>query len=266
MAVRAMSSKDLRSVTDGWPYVPGQISVRRIRGADNRIRIQMRVDLGVLQMEVTGRPDGHRPYGQESLLEYHRDRIETYRRRNGSDLGFTLDAQECRELREEAMQYYQRYLANFVLEDYEAVSRDTQRNIEVLDLCGTYAAADGDRVALESYRPYIVMMNSQSKALLAMRQDGFRTALAHVNAGLRSIRDFFVRVGQRDAFRSCGEAHVLRVLRREIKRHLPIDPVRIMRRKLRRAVEQERYEEAARLRDELQSILGERHRQEPQPE
>jgi hypothetical protein len=53
-----MPSKDLRLITTDWPYEPGQINVRKIRGVDNRIKIQMRLDLGLLQMEMTGRPDG----------------------------------------------------------------------------------------------------------------------------------------------------------------------------------------------------------------
>src|SRR5687767_10449365 len=104
-----MSSKDLRQITDDWSYEPGQIHVRKIRGMDNRIKIQMRVDLGVLQMEVDGRPDGRRPYNHESYLDYQLERSEAHNRRNGTDLGFVLDTEECREVREEALQYYQRY-------------------------------------------------------------------------------------------------------------------------------------------------------------
>lgn len=251
-----MAAKDLKCVTDGWPYVPGQVSVRRVRGSDNRIKIQMRVDLGVLQMETIGRPDGNRPHDHESLLDYHRDRLEAYRQANGNDLGFTLGKEECRDLREEAFQYYQRYLANFVLEDYEAVARDTRRNIEVLDLCRTYAGGDEDRYSLEAYRPYIVMMNSQSQALGAMRLGAYRVALNHVEAGLRTIRDFFRQANHPKAFRESGEVEVLRTLRREILRRLPVDPTRVVRRKLKKAIEQERYEDAARYRDQLESLLG----------
>jgi hypothetical protein len=250
-----MAGKDLRLITDDWPYEPGQINVRKIRGADNRIKIQMRVDLGVLQMEVDGRPDGRRPYNHDSLLQYHTERVQAHQRRNGTDLGFALDPQECREIREEALQYYQRYLANFVLEEYEAVAGDTQRNLEVLDLCAKYASEDEDRYSLEQYRPYIVMMHVRSKALGAMRKSAFRTALAHVETGLRTIRQIYREFGEPGAYRLSGEVHVLKALRKEIRRHLPADPIRQIRRKLNRAVAEERYEEAARLRDELESLL-----------
>lgn len=249
-----MSSKDLVTITDGWPYEPGQVSVRKIRGRDGRIKIQMRVNLGILQMEAEGRPDGERPFSHESLLEHHRDRLENHRRINGTDLGFTLDPEECRAVREEAIQYYHRYLANFVLEDYEAVARDTQRNLDVLDLCVSFAAEEEDQYSLEQYRPYILMMNVRSKALLAIEKERYRTALAHVDSGLRRIRDFFRHYGEPRAFKLSGEVQVLKTLRKEILSHIPEDPIRRTARLLKRALREERYEDAARLRDELESL------------
>lgn len=257
-----MPSKDLRVITDGWPYEPGQINVRKIRGADNRIKIQMRVDLGVLQMEVDGRPDGRRPHDHDSLLDYHQQRVDAHHRRNGTDLGFTLDSEECRDIREEAFQYYQRYLANFVLEDYEAVSRDTKRNLDVLDLCIKYASDEEDRYSLEQYRPYILMMHYRSKALSAMKKKAYRTAKAHVESGLKTLKDYFAQFGQPKAYKLSDEVKVLKALRREIRGHLPVDPLVKARKMLARALAEERYEDAARLRDEIESL----QRSDPQPD
>ena len=250
-----MDPNDLRPVLRNWPYHPGQINVRRIRGTDNRIKIQMRLDLGVLQMEPTGRPDGQKPHDHESLLEYHRNRLDAHKRRNGTYLGFSLGSEEVRDLQEEAMQYYQRYLANFVLEEYDAVARDTQRNIEVLDFCLEYARDDEDRYALEPYRPYIIMMHTRSKALGAMKKQSFPVALMHVNQGLERIREFFRDYGDRKAYRYSAEVDILKALPREIRRNLPPDPARRTKRRLARALDEERYEDAARLRDELQHLL-----------
>src|SRR6187549_2621002 len=41
-----------------WPYDPQGISVRKKKGDDGREILQMRLDLGMLQLETTGRPDG----------------------------------------------------------------------------------------------------------------------------------------------------------------------------------------------------------------
>src|SRR5438034_11338052 len=67
-------SLDLNTILKDWPHENGHVKVRKITGLDGREKLQLRVDLGVLQMEVTGRPDGQRPHNCESLLEYHQRR------------------------------------------------------------------------------------------------------------------------------------------------------------------------------------------------
>ena len=64
-------SLDLNTILKDWPHENGTIKVRKIIGLDGREKLQLRIDLGVLQMEMTGRPDGQRPHGSESLLAYH---------------------------------------------------------------------------------------------------------------------------------------------------------------------------------------------------
>ncbi len=65
-----MDHTDLRELLQSWSYEPGRVNARRITGADDRQRLQVRIDLGVLQMEMEGRPDGQRPQDYESLLAY----------------------------------------------------------------------------------------------------------------------------------------------------------------------------------------------------
>ena len=63
-------SQDIRAILAGWAFDPNQIQVRVIAGDDGTEKIQMRIDLGLLQMEINGRPDGQRPNGSESILDY----------------------------------------------------------------------------------------------------------------------------------------------------------------------------------------------------
>jgi hypothetical protein len=252
-----MPTRDIQTIIEQWPYESGQINVRKIRGGNNRLKIQMRVDLGVLQMELDGRPDGQRPYNCESLLDYYQRLAKNYKQKNGTDLGFFLDTEECKAIRDEADQYYKRYLANFVLEDYEAVIRDTQRNLDALDFCGKFASDEADQLSMEQYRPYLVMMNVRCKSLIALENGAYRTALTHVENGLRMIKSFFDKFGVPKAFKMSGEVKVLKKLRKEVRQHLPVDPVRKLKRKLTRALKEERYEDAARFRDQLDTLLNE---------
>ncbi|MCG8405595.1 MAG: UvrB/UvrC motif-containing protein [Phycisphaerales bacterium] len=249
-----MASYDLRRILTGWDYEPGQITVRKISGDDGTVKIQMRLDLGVLQMEVSGRPDGQRPHGAESLLDHHLAQLEKYKELNGTDLGYELTPEGCQALREEAVQYYHRYLAEFVLEDFEGVERDTARNLSLLDICRKYSQEEADREALEQYRPYLIMMNTRAQVHLALRKGRFKTALARVKSGLSMICEILSEVGYEEPLEESTEAGILRSLQQEIMARMPADPVQKLESELEKAVAEERYEDAIVLRQRIEAM------------
>ena len=251
---RRMSSKDITPVLKGWDYESGTINVRKINGLDGTPKLQMRLDLGLLQMEMSGRPDGAKPHGHESLLDYFEAQLAEHRKSNGSDLGFHLSSEQCQSLREESLMYYQRYLSLFVLEEFAGVVRDTSRNLRVLDLCGQFAIDESDRLVLEQYRPYITMMNARASAYLQLKSGRPAEALRTVDAGLKSIKEFFEKFGQEEAYGRSNEVRVLKRFAREIRRKLPVNPMDRLQRKLDKAVKKEEYEEAARLRDKIAAL------------
>ena len=69
-------SQDIQRLLDDWEFEPDQLQVRFITGDDGREKIQMRIDLGLIQLELSGRPDGERPEGHESLLEFYEAKAE----------------------------------------------------------------------------------------------------------------------------------------------------------------------------------------------
>lgn len=247
-------NKDISPVLKGWDYESGTLSVRKIPGLDGAPKLQLRLDLGILQMEMTGRPDGHRPNGHESLLDFFETLLKEHQERNGTELGFHLTGEQCERLREEAMMYYHRYLGLFALGEFDGVVRDTDRNLRVLDLCGKYAVEDQDRLFLEQYRPYLIMMNTRAAASLDFQQNRYSQALETVQNGLAEIKEFFVRFGQEAAYPKCSEVRVLKRLARDIRQHLPADPLRKLKSRLDKAVKHEAYEEAAVLRDKIKLI------------
>ncbi len=245
------ASKDVLPLLKGWDYEPGTINVRKINGLDGRPKLQMRLDLGLLQMEVNGRPDGQRPHGRESLLEFYEEQLKDHTDKNGTELGFHLTSSQCQSLREEAQMYYQRYLSLFVLEDFPGVIRDTDRNLRVIDLCGKYAMNEQDRLVLEPFRPYITMINVRARASILYNDKRYREALAIVKEGLESIREFFTRFGQEESYARSSEVKILRRFARDIRKKLPVDPIQKLKSQLDKAVQREAYEEAARIRDEI---------------
>ena len=123
-------SFDISHLLDDWEYQAGQVVVRKFKGADGKEKIQLRVDLGVLQMNAEGRPDGKRPYGHPSLFDHYRIRLQKHRAAHeGSEDGFKLTSEDCAKLQLEALQYHHRYICLLQLEYYDAVLRDAGRNL-----------------------------------------------------------------------------------------------------------------------------------------
>ena len=65
-------SKHIDDALKGWEHEPGSVQARLVRGNDGRQVIQMRVELGILQLEMAGRPDGARPHDCPTYFAYLR--------------------------------------------------------------------------------------------------------------------------------------------------------------------------------------------------
>src|SRR3989442_14808903 len=102
---------DISHLLEDWDYQPGQVAVRKFKTKDGTEKIQLRVDLGLLQMNASGRPDGQRPFGRESLFDHFQARLEKQRRANpGTGDAFGLKAEDYAKLQQEGSQYLQRHI------------------------------------------------------------------------------------------------------------------------------------------------------------
>ena len=137
-------NNDISSVLGDWEYAPGELRVRKIEGRDGRAKIQVRMDLGVMQLEWDGRPDGVRPKECASLLEYYLDKLARSQEQDGID-SFTLSRDDCWDLAQEAMKFYWRRISFFELKEYALAEQDARHNLSILDLCYQYAEAEEDR-------------------------------------------------------------------------------------------------------------------------
>lgn len=249
-------TNDLTKLLQDWPFVAGQLAVRLIEGDDGREKLQIRLDLGLLQLEAEGRPDGSRPHGFESLLDYYESKLEEHQMEGGDPEQFQLDEDACRALREEASQFYHRYVALYVLEDLEGVLRDTSRNLRALDFMERHAASDEDRESLAQFRPYLLMMRARALAGLAIRDREPRAAILAIDEALERIREHFVEAGEPELYEESSEARLLEGMKESLVPKLPVSPETELRDRLNKAIEQENYELAAILRDELRAMGG----------
>lgn len=252
-------SPDISDLLEQWPYAAGQFNVRLITGNDGEPRIQIRLDLGMLQMHLDGRPDGKRPEGYGSLLEYFEaraDGIEPPAEGDPTDEQLTLDDADIRSLREEASQYYHRYMALLALEDYDGVIRDTGRNLRMLDFVVKHADKPDEAQELETFRPYIMMVRARARASRSLKDNEPKAAVLAIDEGLDALRTHFEGRGELEQFEQSNEAELLRQMKSSLLPRLPVSQTAELRERLRAALAQENYELAAILRDELR-MLGE---------
>jgi hypothetical protein len=248
---KTVNNLDLNDLLEGWPHEPGQVKARKIIGRDGCEKIQLRIDLGLIQMEMHGRPDGLRPHGFESLLHYHQAKAAMV---NSGEQAYALSEADVAALQQEGAQYYHRYLSLFQLRDFENVIRDTARNLEMLDFVSEYATDEDSKWMLEQFRPYVIMMNTRARASLELKDGNTGEAVRLIEAGKEKIEAFYRAIGQPEWIESSNELAFLNDWLREVRDAVPLTPLELMERDLKRAIDDEAYERAAELRDAIRSL------------
>src|SRR5258705_6196440 len=175
--VPSAMSLDLNTILKDWPHENGNIKVRKITGLDGREKLQLRVDLGVLQMEMNGRPDGQRPHKCESLLEYHQKRAA---RAGEKGQPYELTSEQCGELQQEGIQYYHRYLSLFQIDEFEGVIRDTQRNLDLFTFVDEHSEREDLVWSFQQFRPYVLMMNTRARVSILLADGQLGDAISEI--------------------------------------------------------------------------------------
>jgi hypothetical protein len=245
---------DISGLLRSWEYdIRQEMMVRRVMGVDARMKIQMRLDLGVLQMEEDGRPDGKEPHGSESLLSYFENSVGRMKVKEGSTANFKLDKDDCYALQQEGLQYYYRYLCFFQLGDYKKAERDTARNLRLFDFVKTYAGEESYVEDFEQYRPYVMMMNTRAKVLGALKSKKVNKAVEEINQGIHRIERVYERAGESHSSPRTEVAFLRNWAEEILRRYTPSKRQRLVE-ELDRAVKNEEYERAAKIRDRLNRL------------
>ncbi len=256
-------SFDIRRLVEGWDFQPDEITVRSIKGDDGKEKLQLRVDLGLMQLEIDGRPDGRLVHGQESWLDWHQLQQREHDSANPDGAPYQLDSEDCAELMREGVQYYHRYISFWHTERYELCARDTQRNLNLFEFVRSHAKYDRDKVQFDQWRPYVTMMHTRAVGTPLVELQQWDAAVGAIEAGIRGIEQFLSDYGQESEAEKVGELVFLRRWRKEIVSRTSDgsgaeqdsdDPVVMLQASLKQAIEEERYEDAASLRDELSRL------------
>jgi len=216
---------DISRLLEDWDYQPGQVVVRRFKGKDGKEKIQLRVDLGLLQMNAEGRPEG-----------------------------FKLNAEDCAKLQLEALQFHHRYICLLQLEDHSAVIRDAERNLRVFDFVSKHAENEELAWSLQQFRPQLLMVLTRARGSEALQAKDYALAIQHVEEGVEQIRAFYREHSRSEAAESGPEVQSLETWLGEIRARRPLSRREKLERALQDAVRTEDYEKAAKMRDALKNL------------
>lgn len=227
-----------------WPYDPTAVSVRLVEGGDSREVIQMRVELGVLQLETTGRPDGWNPEGESTFFDYL-IKLEV----STAD-SFVLSEEQCMECDREFVQFYHRRICWLALQRYEDAVRDADHTLGLMDFCKRNSPEDEWTLTHEQYRPFVLYHRTQAAAMASVSEDKPELAVESINKGLDRLRAIYDSHNiEEEEFDSDELVERLVELRESLRDQFDVG--RTLKERLNDAVAAEQYELAARLRDEI---------------
>jgi hypothetical protein len=248
---------DISHLLEQWDYQPGQPSVRKFTGKDGMEKIQLRVDLGLLQMNAEGRPDGKHPLGHASLYDYYQSKLYKHLATNGgTDASFRLTSEDCDKLRLEAFQYHNRYNCLLQLKEYPAVVRDTERNLAVFDFVQKHAESEELAWSLQQFKPQLLMIHTRARGSELLAANDFAAAIKEIEEGLDRIREFYREHSRhtQEPVEQSGEVNYLKTWLEEVYAQRPLSKREKLERALNDAVSNEDYEKAAEMRDALRNL------------
>ncbi len=235
--------QDIDHILRSWAYEPGDVLVRTIKGSDGREVLQMRVDLGVLQMEMEHRPDGERPGGSDTFLDY------LLKESFHHGAGFQLAEKDCVEVDREFVQYYHRRVCWLAMRDFARAVRDADHTLALMDFAKKHSPSDEWTMSHEQYRPFVLFHRTQASALAALEEDKPEDAISAIGEGLDRMQKFFGEYHAEDRFADDEMVERLEELRETLRDRYQVG--KTLAERLAEAVETEQYELAAQLRDEI---------------
>ena len=240
--------QNLDELLQNWTYDPGSVSVRLVEGTDGRDVLQMRIELGMLQLETSGRPDGLRPGGADTYYD-HLQQLEL-----AAGDGFVLTDEYCFECDREFVQFYHRRICWLAMQEYAHAVADADHTLRLMDFCIRHSSDEQWKLSHEQYRPFVMYHRIQANAMSKLVKDAPEEAVESINLGLEELHLVFARHDLDEEFETDELVVRLTELRESLRDQFDVG--RTLQEQLADAVAMEQYELAASLRDKMQKRHG----------
>jgi len=245
---------DLSELTAGWACPAGETAARIVPGLDGNDVVQLRVDAGVLQMELDGRPDGLRYRGCSTVLEYIRRRLRR---------GQPPSARDWEELQRELNQFNYRRMAFTSLAEQVPIGANDEvsagylrRAVRDIDHCLMIVRlldghTDNGPGAGVTLLPTLIFNRSRMLARLLTMEGRHDEAVEEAEAGVTALRRALEEAGLEPEHcdQDPGIAY-LEQLAKRIREQYGVK--RTLQERLADAIAAEDFETAAALRDQLE--------------
>ncbi len=244
---------DLDELISGWECPPGELRARVVVGRDGSELLQLRIDLGVMQMLPAGRPDGQRCHGLPTAREYVEHELRVT---EGA-----LSNEDWQELERELVQTNYRRVAYSTLaedalhaNDTDQASRFIQGALVDIQAClgSLELMVDRETITDEhaALRPTLVFDQARLRSQLAIVESHYEEAIEHAEAGALVLDELLEEIGFDEELREQDPGVMyLMELGRRLRQEYGI--TRTLREELEAAIDNEDFERAADLRDEL---------------
>lgn len=246
-------SLDICELIDDWESPADSVAARELTGFDGAKLLQLRVELGVLQMFREGRPDGDRPHGMPSVLEF----VEHELRLGSQPRTATWD-----ELRREIQQFNYRRVAEAAIAEKAIQAQSAEQATYTVERCAddiTFCLrglcllnehCKGGAGQLAAMIPNLVFHRARLRTRLRCCQQRFDQAIEEAETGARELCIVLEAAGFDESIRARdpGVTFLRDLAARIRKEHDVRDELR---ERLQAAIDAEDFEAAARLRDEL---------------
>jgi hypothetical protein len=249
--------RDLDDVIQDWPYdpEPGEVLARKVRTREGRTVLQVRIELGVLQLEVGARPDGTRPHGFATFLDYLRHNAASRGQApGGKSPPWVMSPEQCAAADREFIQFYHRRVAWLALRDYDKAIQDADHTLALMDFVRRHGREEDYVNSHEQFRGLVLFHRAQAATALALERHKPEEAIDALREGIENL-DVHQRTwwDERDPSESPNPTLIeqLQALEHEIRKNFLIE--KTLREQLDDAVASENYELAARLRDRIRA-------------
>ena len=239
-------NQDIDFILENWEYKPGVAQARLVQAHDGRQVIQLRIDLGALQLETAGRPDGAHPHGHATFFDYLQEQARLARK---AERNYSLSEEQCQEADREFLQFYHRRMCWLALREYARAMRDADHTLGFMDFVKRHAPSDEYLQAHEQYRGFVLFQRTQAAAALEVEKNAPARAIDEIRDGLEMIRTFYASYGREEEMDQDGMVRHLRHIESKLREEYKVEPT--MEEQLQQAIADEDSERAARLRDEL---------------